>query len=265
MSSFDVCQPARPSWLLASQEHLCLELTRLCQCRSKLHHRRLDARSRTVYLFLCCSCVCGAALKKFWPANDSCFRTSSCSLLLLFTIHRKCSLWALLLLSLTHQLRVEHDSAMFAEVIRGPLQRQNIEHSEHSPLLPNASESDDGIEVLLPFACGPLATHGRHLHVWRGREACFTSTSHSHVSPGLPALPSSPGCALPLQCPRLRGMSAAANASCCHPRLQLLPPSSHFVALMMEPLGTGTLPMLLFCFRPSAVRRYFCRQCCCGA
>ena len=68
-----------------------------------------------------------------------------------------------------HHLRVEQEAALFRQVSRGPLDRENVKAQEQAPPPASSCEGDSDIQVFLPFSNKPGPPIGDSL-TW-GNEA----------------------------------------------------------------------------------------------
>ena len=100
-----------------------------------------------------------------------------------------------------HQLRVEQEAALFRQVSRGPLDRENVETPQHAPPLASSCEGDDGIQVFLPFASRTRSTHWRQFEVEQRRDDCSGSSLLPHRAPRQFVAPSTQDARGRFQCP----------------------------------------------------------------
>ena len=111
-----------------------------------------------------------------------------------------------------HQLRIEQEAALFRQVSRGPLDRENVKTPEQASSLSSSCEGDNGVQMFLPFASRTKSTHWRQFNVGQRRNTCFASTLLSHRAPRQFVSPSTPGNSSRLGALRTGGMSSNARA-----------------------------------------------------
>ena len=83
-------------------------------------------------------------------------------------------------------MRVEQEAALFRQVSRGPLDRENVKSPEPAPPLAFSCEGEDDTQVFLPFTGRTRSTLWRQFDVEQRGDTCFASTLLPHRAPVSP-------------------------------------------------------------------------------
>ena len=110
-----------------------------------------------------------------------------------------------LLLLQEHQLRIEQEAALFQQVSRGPLDREDVKVPEQAPCLASSCEGDK---------CWTRGTNWRQFDVGQRSDACFAPSLLPHRAPRQFVSPSFPSDSGRLSTLRAGGMSRSSTVGC---------------------------------------------------